>query len=304
MVTDVKYFDIQRKIVANITGDSWREAPHASVSYETDVTALLAELKKLNSERDLEHKITFNTLMLKLIAEAVKCAPEMNAHIHFNAQYVAGSIKQYDNIDISVPMLLPSGQMMTITMPDMDKKSIDEITDYIADVRRRMDKTNLNQTMYDVSIENTMNLMKKGHVIRTVKRLLGAFTGDSKITVLKGKEKKAYEDIPRTERLTKDDMRQGTITVSNIGSVYRKGNVKTNMINCVKPQVCAICIDSLFNKQVLEKDDKGNIDIADKKYLSFCVTFDHRAIDYDMIVPFFEKMDEFAENPSLIEQWA
>ncbi|MCD7827154.1 MAG: 2-oxo acid dehydrogenase subunit E2 [Clostridiales bacterium] len=273
------------------------------MSYETDATALMAEIKKLNADRDAEHKITYNTAMLKIIAEAVKEAPEMNSHIHFNEKLVAGTIKQFDNIDISVPMILPSGQMMTVTMFDIGNKKIDEITDYIADVRRRMENTNLSQTMYEVSIENTMNYLKKGKPVKVALRLLGAFTGKGKITTLHGKEKKNYDAIPRSVRLTKDDLRQGTLTVSNIGSVYRNGKVKTNLINCVKPQVCAVCLDSLFDKQELKKDENGNIDIVNKKYLSMCVSFDHRVIDYDMIVPFFKKLDEVTADPSILEQW-
>ena len=36
-----EYFGIARKIVSNMTTESWREIPHVVVVYEADVTGLL-----------------------------------------------------------------------------------------------------------------------------------------------------------------------------------------------------------------------------------------------------------------------
>ena len=41
-------FGIARKIVSNMTSESWEQIPHSSLSYEADVTDLLEECKKLN----------------------------------------------------------------------------------------------------------------------------------------------------------------------------------------------------------------------------------------------------------------
>lgn len=40
-----EHFGIARKIVANMTSESWETIPHAVMSYEADVTDLLKELK-------------------------------------------------------------------------------------------------------------------------------------------------------------------------------------------------------------------------------------------------------------------
>ena len=124
MVTERKYFDIQRKIVAHITGDSWREAPHCTFTYEADAGEMLDELKKLNSLRPKERKITVNTLVSKIITEGLKEAPELNSHIIYSRKSVSGTITQFGNIDISMPMIMPDGKMMTVTMADFDKKNI------------------------------------------------------------------------------------------------------------------------------------------------------------------------------------
>ena len=125
MVTNEKYFDIQRKIVAHITGDSWQEAPHCTFTYDAEADGLLTELKKLNASRPKERKITVNTLVTKMIVEGIKESPELNSHITYSPKSVSGVIRQFDNIDISMPMILPDGRMMTITMVDFDKKNIE-----------------------------------------------------------------------------------------------------------------------------------------------------------------------------------
>ena len=43
-----EHFGIARKIVSNMTSESWESIPHAVVTYEPDVTELFKECKKLN----------------------------------------------------------------------------------------------------------------------------------------------------------------------------------------------------------------------------------------------------------------
>lgn len=40
-------FDIQRKIVANMTSESWEQIPHVSYLYEADVTDLLKAYRQV-----------------------------------------------------------------------------------------------------------------------------------------------------------------------------------------------------------------------------------------------------------------
>lgn len=40
-----EHFGIARKIVSNMTSQSWEEIPHATMSYDADVTDLLKEIK-------------------------------------------------------------------------------------------------------------------------------------------------------------------------------------------------------------------------------------------------------------------
>lgn len=107
-------------------------------------------------------KVTLNTLMLKIIVEGLKADPIMNSHIEFDRKLVRGEIHTFENIDISMPMVLPNGEMMTINLHNFENKNLDEMVAYIADVNRRVANTNLDEVMFDVSLDNTLTALKQG----------------------------------------------------------------------------------------------------------------------------------------------
>ena len=165
--TKEEHFGIQRKIVANMTSESWESIPHVTYNYEPDVTEFMYEYKRLNENCSTEDKVTLNTLMLKIIVEGLKADPAMNAHIEFDRKLVRGRIKTYEDINISMPMVLPNGEMMTINLHNFENKTLDEMVAYIADVNRRVKNTDLNEVMMDVSMDNTVNGLKEGKFKQT-----------------------------------------------------------------------------------------------------------------------------------------
>lgn len=302
-ITNTEYFGIQRKIVANMTTESWQNIPHVTYMYEPDVTAFFKEFKKLGKSRTGDEKITFNTLMLKVISEGLKAAPIMNSHIEFDKKLVRGRIDTFSEINISMPTILPNGKMMTINLRDFGNKNLDEMTAYINDIRCRAEKTNLTEAMYSVSFDNTMKNLKKGRIFQTIGRLYGANFGKCKITHFRGKKKREYESIPETERLTIKDLEQGTVTVSNIGSTYLAQRGATALLEIVPPQVCALSVGAVLDKPVVVKKSDGRKEIEARSVLPICIAFDHRALDFGEIVPFMKRLDEIFENPSVIRSW-
>ena len=300
-VKSITRFGIQRKIVANMTTESWQNIPHVSYLYEPDVTDFLAKFKKFQNECGYEVKPTFNAVLLKAIAEAIEVDPVINAHIHYERGLVRGKVTVFDNIDISVPWTLPDGNMMTITMKDMGNKTLKEIAEYQADINRRLEKTNLTEALYSVSFHDTVDKLKKGHILKAIKRLYGANTNPNhKIKLLKGAEKKAYEAIPETERITRNDLKQGTITVSNIGADSRGLAGECAMLMVIPPQICAIGVGALQRRPVVVKNENGEEEIVIRTILPMNICFDHRALDFGEVRPFLTKMQEIFENPEMI----
>lgn len=300
-ITRTEHFDIQRKIVANMTTESWEQIPHVAYVYEADVTDLMTEFKKLRSTS--KTKITLNTVLMKAIIEGLKAAPVMNSHLNYNRKLVRGELKTFENINISMPMLLPDGRMMTVNLRDFQNKSLLAMTDYIADVTRRAENTNLNEVMFDVSLDNTITGLKQGKVKQTVRRLIGSKTGKHKVHTLHGAAKKAYYSIPEKDRLTKKDIEQGTVTISNLGSLYRGQSGYGTLIEIVPPQVCAFALGAVQDKPVVVTDKFGNKTIEARQILPITVVFDHRALDFGDVIPFLKKMDSIFAHPQVIQAW-
>lgn len=301
--TSTTHFGIQRKIVANMTAESWETIPHVTYNYEPDVTEFMIEYKRLNENCAPEDKITLNTIMLKIIVEGLKADPAMNAHIEFDRKLVRGEIHTFQDINISMPMVLPNGEMMTINLHNFENKNLNQMVDYIKDVNRRVANTNLNEVMFDVSLDNTLTALKHGKIKQTLYRLIGSKTGKHKVKTLSGKAKKDYEAIPEEDRLTKRDIEQGTITVSNIGSTYRQQRGETCLLEIVPPQVCAIALGAVQDKPVVIVNEKGEKEIAIRQVMPLCIAFDHRALDFGEIVPFIKRLDEIFEAPEIIHTW-
>lgn len=298
-------FKIARKIVSNMTAQSWEEIPHATMTYEADATELLEEIKRLNDERAQgEDKITINTVMLKIICEGLKAAPKMNTTLDFNRKLVRGTLKYHDQIDISMPMILHTGEMMTVNMHDMGSKTLTEMTCAINDTVRRANNSNLEEVMYEVSIDNTLTGLKQGKILQAIRRLYGSkMPGKHQVKVLSGKAKKEYYSIPEKDRLTKHDIEQGTTTVSNLGSIYREQKGFCAMLEIIPPQTTAFAVNAVQKRAVVVTDENSNDKIEVRKIIPITVAIDHRALDYGDCVGFFKRLDEIFANPSLIRDW-
>ena len=296
---NVLRFGIQRKIVATMTTESWRHVPHVSFVYEPDVTKFVEEYKKFDEETP--YRLTFNTAMLKAIAEGIKANPAMNAHIHYELKLVRGKLKYFDNVDISVPWTLPDGNMMTICMKDVGNKSLEEMAAYTDDINRRLKNTNLTEALYSVSIHDTMKRLTSGHVLSALQRLYGSKTNPRhRVSPLKGRAKKEYDSIPDSDKITYDDLKQGTVTVSNIGAASKGINGYLDMLMIIPPQICAIGLSALQKKPVVIKDENGEEHVEVRTILPICICFDHRALDFGEIQPFIARMEEIFEKPDIV----
>lgn len=301
--TKVTEFGIQRKIVANMTSESWETIPHISYIYEPEISRFLEVVKELNASGKFPVKITINTIMLKALSEAFKAAPQLNAHIKFNRKLVRGTITEFDEIHASMTWVLPNGEMMTINLHDIGNKSLVELTEYIADVGRRIGNTDLTEVMFSVSLQDTLEKLKKGKLMNAIYRLIGSKTGKNKVKTLSGQAKKDYYAIPEKDRLTKEDIKQGTVTISNIGSVTRNIPGRVAMLSIIPPQIFVCCMGSIIKKPVVKQDENGNDIIAIGNELPIDLVFDHRAVDFGDLVPFIQRLEDIFKNPEQMYNW-
>ena len=74
---------------------------------------------------------------------------------------------------------------------------------------RRANNTDLTEVMFEVSMDNTLKALRKGHIGTVINRLIGSKTGKHKVKTLTGKAKREYYAIPEKDRLTFRDIEQG-----------------------------------------------------------------------------------------------
>ncbi len=302
-VTKSIHFDIQRKIVSNMTSESWETIPHSSFIYDADVTDFMREVKALNADRRAEDRFTVNTVMLKVIVEGLKAAPVLNSTIEFNRRLVRGRLDYHDDINISMPMILPNGKMMTINMRNFESKTLTEMNAYMRDIVRRAQNTDLTEAMFEVSLNNTLQALKKGRIATVVNRLIGSKTGKHRVKTLTGKAKRDYYAIPESDRLTYRDIEQGTVTITNVGSVYRYQKGQVALLEIIPPQVSAFCIGGIQERAGVKTTESGDKVFDARLILPICMAFDHRAVDFGEVAPFLQKCDEIFADPSVIHGW-
>ena len=296
-----EHFGIQRKIVANMTTESWEAIPHAAVNYEPDVTDFWSTFQELRKQPGWE-EITINIVLLQAIIQGLRACPAMNGHIKYKRRSANGLLEIYADINISMSMQLPNGEMMTVNLHNCEEKNLRQLRDYMANLRRRMEKTNFTEAMYEVALDNTVRLLREGKLGIVLARLFGANFGKGKVCRLKGAEKKEYLAIPREDRLTKHDIEQGTVTVSNLGSVYRGSYAPPALLEIIPPQISVVGIGSFYDRPGVVMED-GKQDMAIRKYLPMTIAFDHRAMDYGDVAPFMKRLDEIFADPSVMKDW-
>jgi pyruvate dehydrogenase E2 component (dihydrolipoamide acetyltransferase) len=296
-------FGWQRKIVSNMTTESWDNIPHFSTLYEPDATALLAEYQRLK-QLPAWKGISLNTLMLYIITQGLLACPAMNAHLTFQRSLIYGKIKRFAEVNITMPMGLPDGTMMPVNMRNCESKGLRALQDQINDVRRRMAQTSLDDALYEVVIADTIQKLQRLRVLKVLGRLVGAKIGAGPINRCKGAVKRAYKALPFTEKLTKADLKQGTVMVSNVGSVYRNGAYfATQMLEIIPPQVAAIAIAGVCEKPGVVALPDGGKAVEPRKYMPICLAGDHRALDFGDIVPFLKRLDELFAGPERMAGW-
>ncbi|MDR0883668.1 MAG: 2-oxo acid dehydrogenase subunit E2 [Oscillospiraceae bacterium] len=302
-VTRTTRFGIQRKIVSHMTTESWRNIPHVTYLYEPDVTDFFEAFRQMGVQSNHRNKVTLNTLMLRTIVEGIKAAPHLNGHIKYDHASTKGKIETLENIDVSMPWILPNGEMMTINLHNCERRNLDDLSDYIGDMSRRINNTDLNEVMYDVSYDNMMGLLKRGKIAEPLRKVFGAKVGKGKVKHLKGDAKKEYESIDTRDRLTLFDLQPGTVTISNVGSIYREQRGAIGILEIIPPQIFAIAVGGVQERAGVVTKEDGSKEIAVRKVLPICLALDHRALDFGDAVPFMKKLDEIFARPEVIYGW-
>ena len=278
-------FDIQRKVVAHMTTKSWQQIPHVTYIYEPDITEFYREFQNLKRS---QKKLTFNTLMLKVIAEGLKQAPKLNAHLEYHPKLVQGNLHLLPEINVSMPWLLEDGRMITPVVPHIGEKSLSELSAYMNELSFKIEKTDVDHLLYQVGVTYTKDQLKRFKFQELFKVF---FT------------KKPPKTSLYPERLTEKDLLTGTVTVSNIGSLYKGQRGFLALLEIIPPQVFAVGMGAIQERPGIEETKWGVKKVGVRQVLPMCLAFDHRAVDFNELVPFLKALDQIFANPVCIRDW-
>lgn len=295
-------FDLQRKVVSHMTSQSWQTIPHVSYLYEPDITEFYREYQALaNRLKENGRKVSFNTIALRVIVEGLKAAPELNSHISYHHKKGEGTLRIFEEINISLPWLLPDGRMITPVITKTQNMSLLELSDAVAGLGEKIRNTNVDELLYQAVRTDTLKELKRFN-LDIFRRILAAKISFHPVKGLRGKQKEQYYSGSEP-RLSDRNLISGTVTVSNIGSLYREQRGCFGILEIIPPQIFAVGLGAVQEKPGVYVGADGNKEIGIRKFLPMCLAFDHRAVDFCALVPFLKKLDEVFAHPDMIQNW-
>ncbi len=287
-----EYFDISRKIIANMTSEGWKTVPHVCLVYDANVSLLMDVLRRYHRDRASAGKVSFNSVILRILIEGIKACPRMNGHIRFSPWLVSGKVTTLEHIDISLPITYGDGKMTTINLPHMEDKSVHEIQAMIAEFRAKIENTYMDRVLYRTGLEDTFSELRKGKLPKAIGRLLGAKLGPGRVRI--DRRKSAGSE----DRLRPENIKQGSITVSNMGSLYKQWEGSCTILEIIPPQLCALAIGAVQKRAVVDEAD--NIRAAE--IVPITIAFDHRALDTADLIPFMQTLDSVLQDQAWLER--
>ena len=277
----VEYMTIRDRLTSNVLVNSQREIAGTSCCYELDVTGLYEEFLKLKKESD--YKLTFNTLMIKILVEGLKVAPRLNAHIEYNHRSTSGRIIIKKHIDVSMAVLLQNGETFLVKLAQLEDKSLKETALQIEDTKRRLLNTNLRRVMFKVGGQRMVGLASKGKIISTLSQFCSAYFGKGKIAKLSKLFKKKYRTVNTSDKpydgLRVDDFTEGTVCYTNWGTLYDKLDVNITYIPPMYPQVFLFATGRVADREYVVKDENG-INSMTPETLCKIADFHETSVDY------------------------
>lgn len=295
-VRDSYYFDIHRRVTAHKTTEAWEQIPHAAVTLDLDVTALLALKSRLRTDPAYAGaRMTFNIFMLKLIALGLRASPRMTALLGYNRKAVIGKLTIPEDVNICMPLALDNGEMITPVITRADKRSLRELADEVASIRRRVSNTDPRMLLLEAGRQDTYRQLRRGN-LGFVRRLLAAYFGPGKLDIPSRREIRDYRATPEAERLTPADLTSGTVIVSNIGNAVPGMPMEVTMLEVIRPQTTAIAVNPVRRAPVVVNDETGErVEIRDICPLTLAI--DHRAIDFSHMRGFIETVHTLCREP-------
>ncbi|KAI1173235.1 dihydrolipoamide acetyltransferase component [Nemania sp. FL0916] len=139
-----------RKTIAKRLQESTQNNPHFFVTSKISATKLLKLRQALNSSADGKYKLSVNDFLIKAMAVASKKVPAVNS------SWQGNSIRQYNNVDVSVAVATPTG-LITPIVTNVEGRGLESISAAVKELAKKARDNKLKPQEYQggtISISN------------------------------------------------------------------------------------------------------------------------------------------------------
>ncbi len=294
----VEYFNLKARISGNVLTNSQQTIPSPCYHYDADITKFYEEYKKL--KESCGYPLSFNTLMMKVLVEGLAVAPRLNAHLQYNHSSGTGRLIVKEHIDVAMPIFFENGVTYPIKISGLEGKSLKGIADRIKETLDRLEKTELDDVLFDVVTQRMIGYTITGKILPAVKQIATGFFGNYKVNTISGflKKKKRHPDA-----LNVNELNESTVCLTNWGPLYDGLSGSVSYTPILYPMVFLMAIGNIRDTDYVFKKDDGTLDMGTKKLLPVTLMFDHRIGGFGDVMPFIKKLDEIFANPEMIREW-
>ncbi len=294
----IEYFNVMGRVSGNVLTNA-TDIPAGGYNYEADITDFWAEFKALKSEVD--YPLSFNTLMLRVLAEGLKAAPRLNSHLEYDRKTTCGRLIVKKHIDVAVPIFMENGETFPVKLRHLEEKNLKEIYEEMARLQKVLKTTDVDSVLFDLIAQRMVGFVLKGKIGMAASQIATGYVGKYKVAKPSGLFKKAPRN-PETS-LQPYELSEATVCLTNLGSISKGLSGNVTYAPLLFPQTFIMAISSVQDRQVAFKNEKGEVDIAERKILPVNIMFDHRIGGFGDVVPFIKKVNEIFENPKVIREW-
>ncbi|KAI1824067.1 pyruvate dehydrogenase complex dihydrolipoamide acetyltransferase [Xylaria intraflava] len=139
-----------RKTIAKRLQESTQNNPHFYVTSEISASKLLKLRQALNSSAEGKYKLSVNDFLIKAMAIACKRVPAVNS------SWQGDSIRQYNNVDVSVAVATPTG-LITPIVKNAEGLGLESISATVKELAKKARDNKLKPEEYQggtISISN------------------------------------------------------------------------------------------------------------------------------------------------------
>ena len=140
-----------RKTIATRLSQSLGPVPHFYLTIEVDMRRAM-DLRESANNLDPELKLTYNDIIVKASAAALRAHPEVNA------SFIGEAIRTYSRVHVGVAVPVDGGGLITPVIRDCDQKSLQQISREAKDLIARARGRKLNPDEYTGATFSVSNL--------------------------------------------------------------------------------------------------------------------------------------------------